>query len=243
MNLVLLIKFAQARFYNAKAGRFQSEDIIKGFKNAPYTLNHYSYCFGNPVGFSDKNGKLPGWMEDAWDTACDVAGDVKDVASDAWDATCDFAGDVYDVASDFVNENKEVIVATAAAGVAMATAVAKYGVVGGIGAGVCILAGGVAMASIAYQKGEDIGSAFSRGIADTSIILTAAVLNPIGTAKGLGTQATVDYFMGYWFGDEFGPETYVAAAVGGAVGDWMKLGGGTVGNLASFYTNTLLKYI
>ncbi|WP_248404843.1 RHS repeat domain-containing protein [Butyrivibrio fibrisolvens] len=64
------LKFAQARFYNAKAGRFQSEDIIKGFKNAPYTLNHYSYCFGNPVGFSDKNGKLPGWMEDAWNDLC-----------------------------------------------------------------------------------------------------------------------------------------------------------------------------
>ena len=77
--------------------------LLEDSKNAPYTLNHYSYCFGNPVGFSDKNGKLPGWMEDAWDTACYVAGDVKDAASDTWDATCDFAGDVKDVACDVWN--------------------------------------------------------------------------------------------------------------------------------------------
>ena len=76
------LKFAQARFYNAKAGRFQSEDIIKGFKNAPYTLNHYSYCFGNPVGFSDKNGKLPGWMEDTWDKVSDVANSAKEVVKE-----------------------------------------------------------------------------------------------------------------------------------------------------------------
>ena len=206
-------------------------------------MNHYGYCFGNPVGFSDKNGKWPGWMEDAWDIACDVAGDLKDVASDAWDSTCDFAGDVYDAASDFVNENKEVIVATAAAGVAMATAVAKYGVVGGIGAGVCILAGGVAMASIAYQKGEDVGSAFSRGIADTSIIITATALNPIGAAKGMGTQAIVDLFMAEFGGGQFDLDSYAAAAVGGALGDYIKDGGGVEGGLASSITNAFLKFV
>ncbi len=53
--------FAQARHYDATSGRFQSEDRVKGFKNSPFTLNHYSYCFGNPVGFSDRNGNWPSW--------------------------------------------------------------------------------------------------------------------------------------------------------------------------------------
>ncbi len=78
------LKFAQARYYNTTTGRFQSEDPRKGFINNPLTINHYGYCFGNPVGFSDKNGKWPGWMEDVWDKACDIASDVKDAACDVW---------------------------------------------------------------------------------------------------------------------------------------------------------------
>ena len=70
--------FAQARHYDATSGRFQSEDIIKGFKNAPYTLNHYSYCFGNPVGFSDKNGKWTEWFSDLWNEFCKECEEVYD---------------------------------------------------------------------------------------------------------------------------------------------------------------------
>ena len=99
------LKFAQARYYDASSGRFQSEDPRKGFISNPLTINHYGYCFGNPVGFSDKNGKWPGWMEDAWDAACDVAGDVCDAASDAWDTTCEV---VSDVAKDTVDAVKTV---------------------------------------------------------------------------------------------------------------------------------------
>ena len=36
--------FAQARRYDAGAGRFISEDFIKGHIAVPYTMNHYSYC-------------------------------------------------------------------------------------------------------------------------------------------------------------------------------------------------------
>ena len=83
------LMFAQARYYDATRGRFQSEDRVKGFKNASYTLNHYSYCFGNPVGFSDRNGNWPSWG-DVWDATCD-----------AWDATCEAVGDGIDAAADF----------------------------------------------------------------------------------------------------------------------------------------------
>ena len=103
------LMFAQARFYDAASGSFLSEDPRKGFINKPLTINHYGYCFGNPVGFSDKNGKLPGWMEDAWDAACDVTVDAWDVAcdvaSDAWDTTCEV---VSDVAKDTVDAVKTV---------------------------------------------------------------------------------------------------------------------------------------
>ncbi len=55
------LKFAQARFYDANTGRFQSEDNVKGFIDNPFTLNHYGYCWGNPVGLVDRDGNLPTW--------------------------------------------------------------------------------------------------------------------------------------------------------------------------------------
>ena len=56
------LKFAQARFYDANTGRFQSEDNVKGFINATFTLNHYGYCWGNPVGLIDGDGNWPKWV-------------------------------------------------------------------------------------------------------------------------------------------------------------------------------------
>ena len=58
------LKFAQARFYDANTGRFQSEDNVKGFIDRPYTMNIYSYCFGNAISFVDRNGKSPTDCED-----------------------------------------------------------------------------------------------------------------------------------------------------------------------------------
>ncbi|MBQ7429211.1 MAG: RHS repeat-associated core domain-containing protein [Butyrivibrio sp.] len=57
------LKFAQARFYDATTGRFQSEDNVKGFMDSPFTLNHYGYCWGNPVGLVDADGNLPTWAK------------------------------------------------------------------------------------------------------------------------------------------------------------------------------------
>ena len=34
-------------------------DIIKGFAAAPYTLNEYGYCWGNPEKYVDNDGQLP----------------------------------------------------------------------------------------------------------------------------------------------------------------------------------------
>ena len=51
--------FAQAREYMPEVGRFISEDIIKGTIKVPTTLNHYNYCWDNPLIFLDLDGKEP----------------------------------------------------------------------------------------------------------------------------------------------------------------------------------------
>ena len=51
--------FAQVRRYDAGAGRFISEDFLKGHTAVPYTMNHYSYCFNRPMDLVDLNGMWP----------------------------------------------------------------------------------------------------------------------------------------------------------------------------------------
>ena len=51
--------FAQAREYQPQNGRFTAEDVIKGNGAFPETLNRYGYCWGNPVGLVDLDGREP----------------------------------------------------------------------------------------------------------------------------------------------------------------------------------------
>ena len=50
--------FAQARRYDAGAGRFVSEDKVRGFVDIPYTLNCYNYCWCNPMIYVDLDGRF-----------------------------------------------------------------------------------------------------------------------------------------------------------------------------------------
>ncbi len=59
MDSVGALYFAQARRYDAGVGRFISEDFIKGHIAAPYTMNHYSYCWNRPLDLVDLNGMAP----------------------------------------------------------------------------------------------------------------------------------------------------------------------------------------
>ena len=59
MDSVGVLYFAQARRYDAGVGRFISEDFIKGHIAAPYTMNHYSYCWNRPLDLVDLNGMDP----------------------------------------------------------------------------------------------------------------------------------------------------------------------------------------
>ena len=49
--------FAQARQYNPVHGRFMSEDIIKGDRMMPVSLNTYVYCWNRPEVFVDLDGR------------------------------------------------------------------------------------------------------------------------------------------------------------------------------------------
>ena len=51
--------FAQAREYMPSVGRFGGEDWIKGNIEKPFSLNQYGYCWGNPIGLVDRDGKTP----------------------------------------------------------------------------------------------------------------------------------------------------------------------------------------
>ncbi|SFU67644.1 DUF6531 domain-containing protein [Butyrivibrio sp. M55] len=61
------LKFAQARFYNANTGRFQSEDLVKGIIAFPKTINHYLYCWESPLGYVDRDGLFGEWIAEAGD--------------------------------------------------------------------------------------------------------------------------------------------------------------------------------
>ena len=200
------LKFAQARYYDTTTGRFQSEDPRKGFINNPLTINHYGYCFGNPVGFSDKNGKWPGWMEDAWDTACDVAGDV-----------CDATSDAVKTVGTFVAEHPMEVAVTA---VAVAATAATGGAAPALFvAGASLVGGGV----FAACSDGDKGDAFAEGMAITAsatsiFYMGATYLLGGGLAAGAtGTEAgTLTYWANYStqetvaYGETFGKMgTYV----------------------------------
>ena len=59
MDSVGALYFAQARRYDTGVGRFISEDFIKGHIAAPYTMNHYGYCWNRPLDVVDLNGMEP----------------------------------------------------------------------------------------------------------------------------------------------------------------------------------------
>ena len=51
--------YAQARYYDAQAGRFISEDILKGSTALPQSLNAYTYCWNQPLTLVDRDGCSP----------------------------------------------------------------------------------------------------------------------------------------------------------------------------------------
>ena len=133
--------FAQARRYDAGAGRFISEDLIKGHTAVPYTMNHYSYCFNRPMDLVDLNGMWPS-LKDIGNgiesTISSVVETVSDVTQSVVEGIKETATNVIDATNDFYAEHKETI-DTVAKVVVAASTVATIGIV----------AAGIATASVA----------------------------------------------------------------------------------------------
>lgn len=51
--------YAQARQYRPETGRFDGMDLVRGFLSAPFSLNRYTYCWGNPLELVDPDGAFP----------------------------------------------------------------------------------------------------------------------------------------------------------------------------------------
>jgi len=51
--------FAQARYYDAGAGRFVGRDVVPGDPMNPMSLNPYTYCWNDPLGMVDLDGRIP----------------------------------------------------------------------------------------------------------------------------------------------------------------------------------------
>ena len=68
--------YAQAREYNAGAGRFTGQDVIAGVMEQPFSMNRYTYCFNMPMILVDLNGAWPKWIKDVgkkWNSLCENA--------------------------------------------------------------------------------------------------------------------------------------------------------------------------
>ena len=93
--------FAQARRYDAGAGRFTSEDFIKGHIAVPYTMNHYNYCWNRPMDLVDLNGMWPS-LSDIGKGAEKLASSVADKVSKAADKVSSVTGPLGGYVSNFV---------------------------------------------------------------------------------------------------------------------------------------------
>ena len=126
--------FAQAREYQPETGRFVSEDPIKGFVEHPITLNHYAYCFNNPLVLVDNNGAWPSLS------------DIKNGISNACGAVADVVGGAVESAKQFVNDHGKlistaVVIGALAVGSIMATAPIVAAVFAGAAIGATIETG------------------------------------------------------------------------------------------------------
>jgi RHS repeat-associated protein len=54
------LDYMHARYYSPRLGRFLSVDVVQGKSKIPQTWNRYSYARGNPILFTDPDGRFEG---------------------------------------------------------------------------------------------------------------------------------------------------------------------------------------
>ena len=171
--------FAQARRYDARAGRFVSEDFLKGHIAVPYTMNHYNYCWNRPMDLVDLNGM--------WPSLKDIGKGIKNAASSV---------------GEFVSDHKQQI---AAAGIAIGTVVAAGAVscipvVGTVAAGTVMGAGlnaAVQYGTTGKIDAKEVAISAACGAVTSFIPGAGSAVNNVLVKKGaseavakLGTVAT-----------------------------------------------------
>ena len=171
--------FAQARRYDAGAGRFVSEDFLKGHIAVPYTMNHYNYCWNRPMDLVDLNGM--------WPSLKDIGKGIKNAASSV---------------GEFVSDHKQQI---AAAGIAIGTVVAAGAVscipvVGTVAAGTVMGAGlnaAVQYGTTGKIDAKEVAISAACGAVTSFIPGAGSAVNNVLVKKGaseavakLGTVAT-----------------------------------------------------
>ena len=203
--------FAQARRYDAGAGRFISEDLIKGHTAVPYTMNHYSYCFNRPMDLVDLNGMWPS-LKDIGNgiesTISSVVETVSDVTQSAVEGIKETATNVIDATNDFYAEHKETIDTVAKVVVAVST-VATIGIVAAGIATASVATGGACLAVLA-AVGVSAGiGGVSGGV--TNVTTGGSFINGFvgGSINGALTAAIVcvkpaDIFLANFVGGSVG---------------------------------------
>jgi len=51
--------YLRARYYDPALGRFTNEDTVEGQVNNPLSMNLYTYCYNNPLLYTDPTGNTP----------------------------------------------------------------------------------------------------------------------------------------------------------------------------------------
>ncbi|MBQ7149024.1 MAG: hypothetical protein IJR96_09765 [Pseudobutyrivibrio sp.] len=159
------LKFAQARFYDASTGRFQSEDNVKGFIDSPFTLNRYGYCWSNPIALADRDGNFGESIVNAIDKTCStMANGISVVGSTVSNAASG--------AGKWVADNKTDLLKTGA----------KLAVGAAIGVG-CVLAAPVVVPALTGAL-----AASSLSAAAATVVTTAAIGAGISGTTSIANQ-------------------------------------------------------
>jgi hypothetical protein len=185
---------------------------------APYTMNHYGYCWNRPLDLLDLNGM--------WPSLSDIGNGIKNAASTAGAWCADHKEEIAKVAITS-------IAVVAAVGITVATCGTAAGVIVAASAGVGALYGGVT----STQSGGNIVDGVTQGALCGTVMGVSAVVNPVGAFSGGLTQVVTDIM----FDSDSSMETYAGAFVGGAAGAYVD--NAFIGGMVATATGEILEKV
>ena len=201
--------FAQAREYQPGTGRFMAEDVMRGRREIPKTLNRYGYCWGNPMILVDLDGRWPSWS-DIGKGVSDALDWAKEAVSDAAEAVVDSTSRAIEGIVNFYNENKEVIDTIAKIGITIASGAAAVSTALAV----------AATAPVSIPVAAVVGTVLGTGVAG-------------GILGGFSNEITGGSFLNGFCGG------FVSGCFGGIGGLGWNFFGGFLGNMLTENFNNL----